>query len=53
MAKLKKAKRVRLNIRIPETLVDWAKRHAREKNTSVTQIIVSHFTTLKEAADGK
>lgn len=45
--------RARLNMRIPEPLLDWAKDYAVIRNTTITQIIIDHFTKLKEASNGK
>jgi hypothetical protein len=45
--KPKKSPKVRLNIRVPEKLLIWAKRHARKSHTTVTQIIVSRLTDLQ------
>jgi hypothetical protein len=37
-------KRTRLNVRIPSDLLRWAKRFAKAKNSTVTQIIIDHLT---------
>jgi hypothetical protein len=39
-------------MRIPADLLDWAKDYAVAKNKNVTQIVVDHFTGLKEKAIG-
>lgn len=46
--KTKKPTRVRLNIRIPEKLLTWAKKHARKSHTTVTQIIVNRLTEMRD-----
>lgn len=45
--------RARLNMRIPEPLLDWAKDYAVVRNTTITQIIIDHFTKLRETSNGK
>lgn len=47
-----KPRRVRINMRIPSELLEWAKDYAVAKNKNVTQIVVDHFTGLKEKANG-
>jgi hypothetical protein len=47
-----KPRRVRVNMRIPADLLVWAKSYAISKNKNVTQIVVDHFTGLKEKANG-
>ena len=47
-----KPRRVRVNMRIPADLLDWAKDYAVSKNKNVTQIVVDHFTGLKEKSNG-
>ncbi len=42
-----KPKRSRLNMRVPKPLLEWTKRYARQKNTSVTQLFIDHITELK------
>ena len=49
----KGTKKARLNIRVPEPLLQWAKDFAVSKNTCVTQMIIDYFTELKETRDGK
>jgi hypothetical protein len=39
-------------MRIPSDLLEWAKDYAVAKNKNVTQIVVDHFTGLKEKANG-
>jgi len=41
-------KRTRLNVRIPADLVSWAKKWAKKKNTTITQVIVDYLTTKRE-----
>jgi hypothetical protein len=40
-------------MRIPEPLLDWARDYAVVRNTTITQIIIDHFTKLKEMSNGK
>lgn len=47
-----RAKRSRLNIRVPTELLTWLKDFATEKHTSVTQILIDHVTDLKEKNSG-
>lgn len=42
-----KTPRARLNMRIPEPLLKWAKKYVDERNTTVTQLIIDHLTELK------
>lgn len=42
-----KAPRARLNMRIPEPLLKWAKKYVNGRNTTVTQLIIDHLTDLK------
>lgn len=46
-----KAKRIRLNMRVPSELLLWAKVFAADKHTSVTQLFINHLTELKEKND--
>ncbi len=39
--------KVRLNVRLPEDLVRWAKRHAQDSHTTVTQLIQDILSELK------
>jgi hypothetical protein len=43
-----KAPRARLNMRIPEPLLKWAKKYVDDRNTTVTQLIIDHLTSLKD-----
>ena len=43
-----KPPRARLNMRIPEPLLVWAKGYVVSRNTTVTQLVIDHLTTLKE-----
>lgn len=38
----------RLNLRVPLELDEFIKGYAQKKNTTVTQIVIDHFTELKE-----
>jgi hypothetical protein len=49
----KNQKRLRLNMRVHEELVVFGKAYAKEKNTSLTQIIVDYLTKLQEKSNGK
>lgn len=46
MAKIRKDSRV--NMRIHDELLQWAKEYALSKETTVTQIFIDHLTQLKE-----
>lgn len=50
MAKAKRD-RVRKNFVFPSEIADWAQKYARDHNTSMTQLIVDYFTTLKKQAE--
>jgi len=41
----------RWNLRIPLELDAWAKKYAREHNTTVTQVIVDYFTGLRKQVE--
>ena len=41
----------RWNLRIPLELDKWAKAYVAEHNTTVTQIILDHFTDLRKRAE--
>lgn len=47
MPKTARPKRTRVNLRIPSDLLKWIKKYARERNTSVTQLVVVHFMNTK------
>ncbi len=38
----------RLNLRIPADLDDFIKDYAKDKKTSVTQIVIDHFVSIRE-----
>lgn len=42
-----KAPRSRLNMRIPEPLLKWAKKYVEERNTTVTQLIIDYLTDIR------
>ena len=44
----KAAKKQQFNIRMPLSLLNWAKVYAAAHHTSVTQIIIDHLAALKE-----
>lgn len=46
-------KRNRLNIRIPPDLLTFAKKMAKRRNTTVTQIVLDHLTRLQGVWDEK
>lgn len=48
-------KRARLNMRIPEALLKWAKKHVRGRNTTLTQEYIDWLTArkLQEESNGK
>jgi len=39
-------------LRLPLDLLTWVKDYARNKNTTVTQIIIDHFTDLRARHEG-
>lgn len=41
-------KKARLQAKLTEELHNWAHDYASRKNTTVTQLIVDHFTALRE-----
>lgn len=43
--------KTRLNIRIPKDLLNWAKKYAKKKNTTVTQLIVDYLTKEMEGSN--
>jgi len=47
VSKKSSSKRHRVNMRIPEDLLKWAKAYVKRKNTSLTQAVVDHFTKLR------
>ena len=40
-------KKVRVNMRIPEDLLKWAKRYAKKNKTYVTRLVVDHLSVLR------
>jgi hypothetical protein len=46
-AKKERKPKVRVNIRIPSYLVDWAKDYAKARNTTFTQVVVDRLTDLQ------
>jgi len=44
--------RARLNVRIPADLLEWAKKYAKKKNTTVTQLLIDFLTREREASNG-
>ena len=50
MAKPKKTKRLRVNIRMPSPLLNWAKQYAADSNRTFTQLVVDSLTDIKETA---
>jgi hypothetical protein len=44
----KKTEKVRKNFKLPADLAAWIESYARDCNTSMTQLIVDHFTKLRE-----
>lgn len=43
----------RVNMRIPEALLEWAKAHADKEETTVTQLFIDHLYDLKRIEDAK
>jgi hypothetical protein len=46
-----KANRVRKNFVFPADLVKWAEKYAQENNTTMTRIILDHFTSLRRQVE--
>lgn len=42
-----RTKKTRLNVRIPSDLLKWIKKYAKDRNTTVTQLVVLHFMNTK------
>jgi hypothetical protein len=42
----------RLNLRVPSELMEWVKRFAQQRNTTVTQLVVDYFTREKLLEEG-
>ena len=40
-------KQKRKNFRIPSDLAEWAEKYAKSQNTNLTQLIVDHWTELR------
>lgn len=40
-------KRIRVNMRLPPDLVEWAKEYAEARNTTLTQVVVNELTNLQ------
>ena len=49
--KLDQYGKARLNLRLPVELSAWMKTYAQEHHTTVTKIIIEHFTELKKTAE--
>lgn len=49
--KEKKAKkdraRIRVNMRLPNDLIEWVKEYAEARNTTLTQVVVDELTDLR------
>jgi predicted DNA binding CopG/RHH family protein len=43
-------KKTRVNMRIPEDLLKWAKRYAKKQKSCVTKLFVEYLDTLKTNA---
>lgn len=43
----------RVNMRIPEALLEWAKVYAIEQETTVTQLFIDHLNDIKKREDAK
>ena len=39
--------RIRVNMRLPSELIEWAKEYAEARNTTLTQIVVDELTNLQ------
>jgi hypothetical protein len=48
--KEKKLKRARVNMRIPASLLKWAKVWAKKRNTTLTQTIIDFLTDKRDEA---
>lgn len=44
---MEEQKRIRVNMRLPSELVEWAKEYADSKNTTFTQVVVDKLTDLQ------
>lgn len=40
-------KKTRLNIRVPSDLVRWVKKYAKDRGTTVTQVVTLHFMNMR------
>lgn len=40
-------KKTRINMRVPDDLLGWAKEYALLRNTNLTQLLVDYLTKLK------
>jgi predicted DNA binding CopG/RHH family protein len=40
-------RRIRVNMRLPSELVEWAKEYADSRNTTFTQVVVDKLTDLQ------
>lgn len=47
----KKKAKVRKNFHFPAELAAWAETYARDHNTTMTQLILDHFTELRKNAE--
>lgn len=45
--KARRQTKSRLNIRVPSDLMKWIKKFAKDRNTTVTQIVILHFMNTK------
>lgn len=43
----KKKSKVRKNFLFPADLANWVAQYAKDKNTSVTKLIIDHLTNLR------
>jgi hypothetical protein len=45
----RKVEKTRLNLLIDADLKVWARKYAKKKHTTITQMIVDHFVKLRES----
>ena len=48
---MKDRKQKRKNFRLPLVLSEWVEKYAKDRNTTVTQLIIDHFTDLRRRTE--
>jgi predicted DNA binding CopG/RHH family protein len=51
MSESRSLKRKRINMRIPEDLIEWAKSHVLENNTNLTQDYIDYLTDKRKKSE--